>query len=139
MVIAVVSIVIYKNIINIKQGSPDEIKAILISLILQSLIAVIVYKKYREKEEYTYHRYKIFLFTFIPLVVLSAFTVYKKFEFSSAFFIPVCIAFMAGLNEELFFRGAIFTIAKKEKKDCLSNFISALTFSIMHIVNIFSG
>lgn len=73
---------------------------------------------------------------FIPIILVSTFTIIQRQSFYS-FFIPLIGTLLVGINEELVYRGIVFTNAVEEKGLIKGIFISAIAFSLLHAVNIF--
>lgn len=100
---------------------------------------MLCYKKYNENVGNHKSKYTVFMLLFTPIILMSLFTMMKKFEFSNSFFIPLVGDLLVGLNEELIYRGVIFTNVTEAKGLKKGIFISAFLFSLLHVVNILGG
>lgn len=132
-------IFICKNFKNVAYLDSNFINVFMPFLIILSIFSLVCYKKYNKKLETYRPKYTIFMLLFVPVIAISLFTITQKFEISMSFFIPLIGALLVGLNEELIYRGVIFSNAIEEKGLKKAVFISAIAFSLLHAVNILGG
>lgn len=127
---------IANSVLNIVPGTTKSYIATILLLLIQSIFAIFVYMKNKSECEKD-GKYTIFMLIFIPLTILFVFSFVNQFNISITFVYPIIIAFLASLNEEVLFRLTIFNNLKKQKSIFNSILISAIIFSLVHIVNIF--
>ena len=84
-------------------------------LIILAMFSIICYKKCKKKIDEYRPRYTAFMLLFVPVMLISLFTIVQKFELSKSFFIPLIGALLVGLNEELIYRGVIFFKCRQKK------------------------
>ncbi|SFE04131.1 hypothetical protein SAMN02910327_00192 [Peptostreptococcaceae bacterium pGA-8] len=137
--IMAIGIFICKQFKNVSYLDSNFINTFIPFLIALTPFSVICYKKYNENVGNHKSKHTIFMLLFTPVILISLFTIMKKFEFSNLFFIPLVGALLVGLNEELIYRGVIFTNVTEEKGLKKGIFISAFLFSLLHTVNILGG
>lgn len=128
-----------KNLYNISYGDEKFIGVLLPFLIVLLPFSIFNFSKHKKEIKNLSSRYKLFMILFIPIILVSTFTIIQKAEFSYSFFIPLIGTLLVGINEELVYRGIVFTNAVEEKGLIKGIFISAIAFSLLHAVNIFAG
>lgn len=139
MLIMSVGMYISYHIYGIKYASPQFTHALLPMFFVLVPFALITYFKYKKSLGDHSPKYLFFMLVFVPVVLMGIFAVFKNFELSKSFFIPLIVAFFVGISEELIYRGIIFTNAAKEKGVFKGILISALFFSLAHSINVIGG
>ncbi|XVG98794.1 CPBP family intramembrane glutamic endopeptidase [Eubacteriales bacterium KG127] len=137
--IMAIGMFVCKHLYNVSYGNEKFIATLLPFLIVLLPFSVLSFNKHRKEIKYSLPRYKLFMILFIPVILVSIFAIIKKAEFSYSFFITLIGALLVGVNEELVYRGIIFTNAVGEKGLMKGIFISATAFSLLHAVNILGG
>lgn len=128
-----------KYFYNVSYSDTNFINTFIPFFIALTPFSVLCYKKYNENVGNHKSKYTVFMLLFTPIILMSLFTMMKKFEFSNSFFIPLVGALLVGLSEELIYRGVIFTNVTEGKGLKKGIFISAFLFSLLHTVNILGG
>lgn len=134
-----IGIFICKNFKDVSYLDSNFINTFMPFLIILAIFSIICYKKCKKKIDEYRPRYTAFMLLFVPVMLISLFTIVQKFELSKSFFIPLIGALLVGLNEELIYRGVIFSNAAEKRGITKAVFISSLTFSLLHAVNILGG
>lgn len=137
--IMAVGMFVCKHLYNVSYGDEKNIAILFPFLILLLPFSVITFNKYKKEIKNPFPKYKLFMILFLPVIFISIFTIIQKAELSYSFFITLTGTLLVGINEELVYRGIIFTNAVEEKGIMKGIFISAIIFSLLHAVNIFAG
>ncbi|SYZ34128.1 CAAX amino terminal protease self- immunity [Propionibacterium australiense] len=87
-------------------------------------------------------RYFLFLLLFLPMVGMTLYFWFTNGEPSSAFLIPIVVAFLVGTAEEMMFRRILYVgLSRAPHGQDIRGalLVSALMFSLLHSVNILAG
>ncbi len=119
--------------------------------IVMTIFAFIMAKKYFSWQELGFGKINIKnILWFAPMLIIGTIIVFNLASFAVAnadsispeqwkLFSLICFTtFLVGLSEELVYRGVVFASFIKENK-VKSLLISAVTFSLLHSVNVFGG
>lgn len=123
----------------------DESPAMLIALALISAGIFAFVKKYHLEEKYGLVKWKgkaSDYWFFIPMLILMTGNLWRGFgiAYSGAAQVFAAVSmFLVGFVEEMIFRGFLFRILLKKDPAPVAITISAVTFGIGHIVNLFAG
>ncbi|MFM1582479.1 CPBP family intramembrane metalloprotease [Helcococcus ovis] len=137
--IMALGIFVSKHVYRVEYSNPNFIKMILPFLSVLTIFSLIIYNKYRVDIDTDKSNCIIVNCLFAVLLSIAIFTIYKKFSFSTSFFVPLIGAILVGISEELIYRGVVFTNLHKEKGFTKALIISASAFSLLHAVNILGG
>ena len=123
----------------------DESPAMLIALALISAGIFAFVKKYHLEEKYGLVKWKgkaSDYWFFIPMLILMTGNLWRGFGIAYSGVAQIFAAvsmFLIGFVEEMIFRGFLFRILLKKDPAPVAITISAVTFGIGHIVNLFAG
>lgn len=137
--IMAIGMFVCKHLYNVSYGDEKNIIILFPFLLVLLPFSVITFNKYKKEVKNSFPQYKLFMILFLPLVFVFIFTIIQKAEFSYSFFVTLIGALLVGINEELVYRGIIFTNAVEEKGLMKGIVISAIIFSLLHAVNILAG
>lgn len=137
--IMTVGLFVTHTIFHIAYGHPQFLYYMLPTFFALLVFTVYAYKKYGIKISDTQGRYRLFLIIFIPVAALGLWALVHGFTLSLTYVLPIIGALLVGINEELFYRGVVFTRILQAKGYIPAVFISALLFSLLHSVNIVAG
>lgn len=146
MLIAILSIVVYVVSVFTVRGNVGDDSPILTALLAVLAVLVLVYVKTCHLEKtYGLCKWKgkagTYLF-FIPMLILATGNLWGGFGMAydgmgQAF--AVVSMLLVGFLEEMVFRGFLFRVLLKKDPTPVAVAISAVTFGIGHIINLFSG
>ncbi|MBS9778747.1 MAG: CPBP family intramembrane metalloprotease [Campylobacteraceae bacterium] len=160
--IALISAVIYTVLIGIgmytslhvngiSYDSPRMPETLIWFEIIMSIFALFMAKKYFTWEELGFKKTNMKnILWFVPMAImgvivvwnLAYFTISNASSFSSQqwqlFTIVAMTTFLVGFSEELMYRGIIFSAFLQDSK-VKALLVSAVTFSLLHSVNVFAG
>lgn len=139
MAVMSVALFISNHLFGVSYNDPTFSATFLPTYYILVPFSLAAYIKYRKPLSDHQPRYLLFLCSFIPLVLMSLFTVSQTFGLSKAFFLPLIDAFFVGISEELIYRGVVFTRITEEKGLFKGILFSAIAFSIAHSVNVIGG
>lgn len=123
----------------------DESPAMLIALALISAGIFAFVKKYHLEEKYGLVKWKgkaSDYWFFMPMLILMTGNLWRGFGIAYSGVAQIFAAvsmFLIGFVEEMIFRGFLFRILLKKDPAPVAITISAVTFGIGHIVNLFAG
>lgn len=124
-------------------GDESPVMLIALALIAAGIFAFV--KKYHLEEKYGLVKWKgkaSDYWFFIPMLILMTGNLWRGFgiAYSGAAQIFAAVSmFLIGFVEEMIFRGFLFRILLKKDPAPVAITISAVTFGIGHIVNLFAG
>ena len=113
----------------------------LTALAVFSVICSLTVKRQRASESPKQGNVLLFLFLFLPLAGLTLYYWALRAQLSTAFFLPLAVALLVGVGEELMFRYILFGGLLRAQGQSFRNAVlfSAALFSLLHSVNILAG
>ncbi len=150
IVIMGIGMYIMHSIMGAAYGDVQMMDTLIWVELILSLVIVIYVKKYSSWKAIGFSKIKwkqvLWLVPFFCMLIYAWFEIYKTLSISTTdsniiqgILIIGITTFFVGFSEEAMFRGIVLRGALTQKSLLVSMLISAITFSLLHAVNIFGG